>query len=108
MPKEDRIHSLLLLKDYKPDTNDEELIYTQKRVIIFHDIGKKFEKPSLIRRVFKSLSFTFFKKDSSYFDHALIGSNILKTEGFSDEVVNMVRKHHTKSEDVMFLKKLEG
>ncbi|AWB10564.1 hypothetical protein TDSAC_1222 [Thermodesulfobium acidiphilum] len=108
MPKEDRVHSLLLLKNYKPDTSDEKLIYIQKRVIIFHDIGKKFEKPSLITRVLRSLKFTFFRKSSSYFDHALIGSNILKMEGFSDEIVNIVRKHHTKSKDVMFLKKLEG
>ncbi|WP_448590137.1 HDIG domain-containing metalloprotein [Thermodesulfobium sp.] len=108
MPREDRIHSFLLLRDYKPDTDDDKLIYVQKRVIIFHDIGKRFERPSLIKRILRSLRFTFFKNDKVYFDHALLGSDILKSEGFSDEIVDIVRRHHTKSADVMFLKKLEG
>jgi putative nucleotidyltransferase with HDIG domain len=108
MPKEDRIHSLLLLKEYRPDATDEKLIYIQKRVIIFHDIGKKFERPSLIKRILRSLRYSIFKKNNSYLDHAAVGSNVLKLEGFADEIVNIVRKHHTKSADVMFLKKLEG
>lgn len=108
MPKEDRIHSFLLLKEYRPDFSDEKLIYIQKRVIIFHDIGKKFERPSLIKRILRSLSYSIFKRNNSYFDHAAVGSNLLKSEGFADEIINIVRKHHTKSTDVMFLKKLEG
>ncbi|MEO1784856.1 HDIG domain-containing metalloprotein [Thermodesulfobium sp. 4217-1] len=108
MPKEDRIHSFLLLKEYRPEVSDENLVYIQKRVIIFHDIGKKFERPSLIKRILRSLSFSIFKKDDSYFKHAAIGSNVLKSVGFADEVVDIVRRHHTQSADVMFLKKLEG